>query len=135
MKLSKRKQQILEAIVEVHIATAEPVGSRTIARKYKLGVSPATIRNEMADLEEMGLIEQPHTSAGRIPSQQGYRYYVDQLMQKGSLTEKEENLIKAVFARQVRELATLIQDTIKLVTQLTDYLVFLSGPQDRKSVV
>ncbi|HAA89619.1 MAG: Heat-inducible transcription repressor hrcA [Thermoanaerobacterales bacterium 50_218] len=129
MKLSKRKQQILEAIVEVHIATAEPVGSRTIARKYKLGVSPATIRNEMADLEEMGLIEQPHTSAGRIPSQQGYRYYVDQLMQKGSLTEKEENLIKAVFARQVRELATLIQDTIKLVTQLTDYLVFLSGPQ------
>ncbi len=115
--------------MEVHIATAEPVGSRTIARKYQLGVSPATIRNEMADLEEMGLIEQPHTSAGRIPSQQGYRYYVDQLMQKGSLTEKEESLIKAVFARQVRELATLIQDTIKLVTQLTDYLVFLSGPQ------
>lgn len=129
MKLNQRKQQVLEAIVEDHIITAEPVSSRTIARKYRLGVSPATIRNEMADLEEMGLIEQPHTSAGRIPSQQGYRYYVDRLMRKGKLNVREENMIRSVFAQQARELAMIVQQTIKLVSQLTDYLVFLSGPQ------
>lgn len=75
MKMDERKQKVLEAIILDYIATAYPVGSRTIARKYDLGVSPATVRNEMADLEDMGLIEQPHTSAGRIPSQMGYRYY------------------------------------------------------------
>ncbi|MDD2360431.1 MAG: DeoR family transcriptional regulator, partial [Syntrophaceticus schinkii] len=86
MGLNIRKQQVLEAIVESHIVTAEPVSSRSIARKYRLGVSPATIRNEMSDLEELGLILQPHTSAGRIPSQPGYRYYVDRLMKKSKLT-------------------------------------------------
>ena len=82
MKMDERKQRILQALILDYIATGDPVGSRTIAKKYKLGVSSATIRNEMADLEEMGLIEQPHTSAGRIPSQFGYRYYVDCLMEK-----------------------------------------------------
>jgi len=129
LNLNLRKQQVLEAVVEGHIITAEPVSSRTIARKYQLGVSPATIRNEMADLEEMGLIEQPHTSSGRIPSQQGYRYYVDRLMRKGGLTTDEESQIHTVFARQARELALVVQHAIKLVTQLTDYLVFFSGPQ------
>ena len=71
----ERKQKVLRAIITDYINTAEPVGSRTIAKNYDLGVSSATIRNEMSDLEDMGLIEQPHTSAGRIPSQQGYRYY------------------------------------------------------------
>ncbi|RYD03404.1 hypothetical protein N752_19695 [Desulforamulus aquiferis] len=93
MKMDERKQQILLAIIKDYINTAEPVGSRTISRKYKLGVSPATIRNEMADLEEMGFIEQPHTSAGRIPSDMGYRYYVDCLMQREELTREEENTI------------------------------------------
>ncbi len=109
MQLNERKQQVLEAVVEDHIITAEPVSSRTIARKYQLGVSPATIRNEMADLEEMGLIEQPHTSSGRIPSQQGYRYYVDRLMRRNELTVEEENQIHKVFARQARELAMIVQ--------------------------
>lgn len=72
--------RILQAITNDYIQTADPVGSRTIARKYGLGVSPATIRNEMADLEELGYLEQPHTSAGRIPSDKGYRFYVDELM-------------------------------------------------------
>lgn len=129
MKLNRRKQQVLEAIVESYIATAEPVSSRTIARKYQLGVSSATIRNEMADLEEMGLIEQPHTSAGRVPSERGYRYYVDWLMRKTHLTAHEETLIHAVFTQKIWELAMLIQQTIKLVTELTDYLVFSLGPQ------
>jgi len=129
VKLNQRKQKVLEAVVEDHIATAEPVSSRTIARKYQLGVSPATIRNEMADLEEIGLIEQPHTSAGRIPSQQGYRYYVDRLMRKGNLTDREKSTITSIFAQQARELVDIVQRTIKIVSQCTDYLVFLSGPQ------
>ncbi len=82
MNMDARKQQVLMAIIMDYISTAEPVGSRTIARKFNLGVSPATIRNEMSDLEEQGYIEQPHTSAGRVPSQKGYRYYVDFLMKK-----------------------------------------------------
>ncbi|MGB4504682.1 MAG: heat-inducible transcriptional repressor HrcA [Syntrophaceticus sp.] len=135
MGLNARKQQVLEAIVESHIVTAEPVSSRSIARKYRLGVSPATIRNEMSDLEEMGLIEQPHTSAGRIPSQPGYRYYVDKLMKKSSLTSREEKIVRAIFAQRAKALANIIQRTIKTVTQLTDYLVLLSGPQLEKAAL
>ena len=74
------KNRILKVITDDYIASAEPVGSRTIARRYDLGLSPATIRNEMSDLEESGYLEQPHTSAGRVPSERGYRYYVDALM-------------------------------------------------------
>ena len=84
MALSERKLKILEAIITDYIETAEPIGSRTIAKKYDLGISPATVRNEMSDLEEMGLIEQPHTSAGRIPSDKGYRLQVDNMMQSSS---------------------------------------------------
>ena len=90
MALNDRKIQILQAIINDYIATAEPVGSRTIAKKYNLGISSATIRNEMSDLEEMGFIIQPHASAGRIPSDLGYRLYVDRLMQKREL--KQGNL-------------------------------------------
>ena len=80
MLMDDRKKLILKAIIDSYIDTAEPVGSRTVARKHEIGLSSATIRNEMADLEEMGLLEQPHTSAGRVPSDKGYRFYVDQLM-------------------------------------------------------
>ena len=89
MILDNRKRRILQAIIDDYIDTAEPVGSRTIARKHELGLSSATIRNEMADLEEMGYLEQPHTSAGRIPSDKGYRLYVDELMQVKELTDEE----------------------------------------------
>ena len=80
--MDERKKTILRAITDDYISTAEPVGSRTIAKKYSLGVSPATIRNEMADLEDEGYLEQPHTSAGRVPSTKGYRFYVDSLMDR-----------------------------------------------------
>ena len=98
MALSDRKLKILEAIITDYIETAEPIGSRTIAKKYDLGISPATIRNEMSDLEEMGLIEQPHTSAGRIPSDKGYRLYVDNMMQSSSglSGSQAEYLAKAI---------------------------------------
>ena len=82
MTLDKRKSQILESIIRDYVETAEPVGSRSIVKKHNLKISAATVRNEMADLEEMGYLEQPHTSAGRIPSQVGFRYYVDCMMQK-----------------------------------------------------
>ena len=83
--LNDRKRKILQIIIEDYIETAEPVGSRTIARKHNLGLSPATIRNEMSDLELLGYLEQPHTSAGRVPSAQAYRLYVDS-MKNGSGT-------------------------------------------------
>ena len=86
MLLDDRKKRILQSIIDDYISTAEPVGSRTVARKHEFGLSSATIRNEMADLEEMGFIKQPHTSAGRVPSDQGYRFYVDKLMKASQLT-------------------------------------------------
>lgn len=129
MKIDERKQKVLEAIIKDYVATAEPVGSRTIARKYGLGVSPATIRNEMADLEEMGLIEQPHTSAGRIPSQRGYRYYVDCLMEKYNLKEDERISVSNSFAKRIREIDTVLHDTGRLLSQLTNYTAIVTGPK------
>ena len=90
MAIDDRKIRILEAIINDYINTGEPVGSRTIAKRYDLGVGSATIRNEMSDLEDMGYLEQPHTSAGRVPSSKGYRLYVDNLMQRSKLSIDEE---------------------------------------------
>ena len=90
MELDERKIKILKAIIQNYLETGEPVGSRTISKGFDLQLSPATIRNEMADLEEMGYIVQPHTSAGRIPSDKGYRFYVDQLMEEKK-SRKQKN--------------------------------------------
>lgn len=134
MEMDSRKQKILEAVVLDYIKTAEPVGSRTISKKYNLGVSSATIRNEMADLEEMGLIEQPHTSAGRIPSNAGYRYYVDYLINKDSIkAEAREYLAKAIQdkSRQVEE---VVEDTLKMLSSATSYtsLMLISNEGGKK---
>ena len=123
MLMEERKKRILEAIILDYIATAEPVGSRTISKKYDLGVSPATVRNEMADLEDMGLIEQPHTSAGRIPSQIGYRYYVDYLMEREALTDE----IKA------RE--DLIRGAVRLLSQVSNYTALLVTPTYSRNIL
>ena len=135
MKLDARKQKVLEAIVIDYIATAEPVGSRTIARKYNLGVSPATIRNEMADLEEMGLIEQPHTSAGRIPSDTGYRYYVDCLMKRAIIAEEVQALIERAFQTKIKQLEDLIQIVGKVLSQITNCTALVLAPQIGKSTL
>ncbi|MCL6610135.1 MAG: heat-inducible transcriptional repressor HrcA [Peptococcaceae bacterium] len=129
MKMDARKQQVLLAIITDFIATAEPVGSRTIARKYDLGVSPATIRNEMSDLEEMGYIEQPHTSAGRIPSQLGYRYYVDFLMKKKNLTSKEEETIRRGYENKVRQIGEVITRTGEMLAQMTRFAAVIMTPR------
>ncbi len=129
MKLDSRKKKVLQAIVEDYIATAEPVGSRTIARKYNLGVSPATIRNEMADLEEMGYLEQPHTSAGRIPSDLGYRFYVDCLMAPCDHSSIDHESIASAYRRKVREIESLIQMTVRVLSESTNCLAVVLGPQ------
>ena len=97
MELDERKVKILDAVIRNYLATGEPVGSRTISKYTDLNLSSATIRNEMADLEELGYILQPHTSAGRIPSDKGYRFYVDHLMQERHLLMMERRVTQSVF--------------------------------------
>ncbi len=128
-ELDERKKKILKVVTDDYIASAEPVGSRTIARRYNLGLSPATIRNEMADLEESGYLEQPHTSAGRVPSERGYRYYVDALMSHEQLPEDEIDQIYKGLDRHHQEIETLIHRTSKILGQLTKYPAMVLGPQ------
>ncbi|HHW01534.1 MAG TPA: heat-inducible transcription repressor HrcA [Thermoanaerobacterales bacterium] len=127
--LDERKMKILSAIIDDYIATAEPIGSRTIARKYHIGISPATIRNEMADLEELGYLSQPHTSAGRIPSNKGYRFYVDFLMPARKLEEYEQSFIKRLLKKRAKELEDLIEEAGKVISKLTSYTAIILGPQ------
>lgn len=121
MELSQRKKKILAAVIEDYIETAEPVGSKTIARKSGLGVSSATIRNEVAELESMGYLEQPHTSAGRVPSPKGYRLYVNELMLQYKLSIQEAESINQKLNLKLQQLDKLITDVGKLASQLTNY--------------
>lgn len=132
--LSERKQRILHAVVATYIKTAEPVGSRTIARSYRMELSPATIRNEMADLEELGYLEQPHTSAGRIPSDVGYRFYVDHLMEKVPVSDDEEKaIIDLLNQEKIREIEKIILNACRALAALTNQTALIMGPQFRKS--
>ncbi|MGI6036738.1 MAG: heat-inducible transcriptional repressor HrcA [Limnochordia bacterium] len=133
--MNERKREILRAVTKDYISTAEPVGSRTIARKYDLGVSPATIRNEMADLEEGGYLRQPHTSAGRIPSDKGYRFYVDALMDPLEVTPAEKKRIAKELQQQRVELEEIIYRTTHLLALLTNYTSIAVAPGIKNSVV
>lgn len=117
--LNERKKKILQIIIEDYVSSAEPVGSRTIARKYDLGLSPATIRNEMSDLELLGYLEQPHTSAGRIPSAQAYRFYVDALIEPGTLTDNDMALIDGWYNERRRNIDDIFQSTAKILSRMT----------------
>ncbi|HEY8532157.1 MAG TPA: heat-inducible transcriptional repressor HrcA [Limnochorda sp.] len=132
--MDQRKMRILQAVTDDYILTAEPVGSRTLARKYGLGVSPATIRNEMADLEELGYLQQPHASSGRIPSDLGYRYYVDGLMSPATLDEAERRAIQAELTRRVA-LEELVHSTSQLVASLTKYASLAVAPRMEDAVL
>ena len=121
MELSSRKKAILQAVVDAYIETAEPVGSRTVSKLYEMGLSSATIRNEMADLEELGYLDQPHSSAGRIPSDLGYRVYVDALMQRYKLTLSEMHRINGFLKSTVREFDTAISGVSRMLSELTQY--------------
>ncbi len=135
MLLNDRKIKILEAIVNDYIQTAEPIGSRTIAKKYDLGISSATIRNEMSDLEEMGLIIQPHASAGRVPSDKGYRLYVDKLMHHRELAENEIEFLKQLVATNVSHIDYLMQETAKAISVLTKYTTVVTSPKASKTKI
>jgi heat-inducible transcriptional repressor len=127
--LDKRKAFILATVVYEYIATAEPVGSNTLTQKYNLGVSSATIRNEMAELEAGGYLVQPHTSAGRIPSDSGYRTYVDRLMAPETLPAEDQRHIEDELTRATRELDEVIEHTTRLVSQLSKNLAFMVAPK------
>ncbi|MFQ7242455.1 heat-inducible transcriptional repressor HrcA [Agathobaculum sp.] len=121
MELSERKKQILKAIIGDYIRTAEPVGSKALTEGHALPFSSATIRNEMSELEEMGYLEKPHTSAGRIPSPRGYRLYVDELMEQPQDTGEEDPSLQSMMQTKVRELDRLIQEAVRLISSLTNY--------------
>lgn len=132
--LNDRKKKILQLIIEDYISTAEPVGSRTIARKYNLGISPATIRNEMSDLEMLGYLEQPHTSAGRIPSAQAYRFYVDSLLEPGALTDNDMALINSWFRERRRSIDEIFQSTAKILSRMTQNVSMVLANKSDKAV-
>ena len=126
MELDERKITILKAIIKTYLETGEPVGSRTISKYTDLKLSSATIRNEMSDLEAMGYILQPHTSAGRIPSDKGYRFYVDQIMQE---KEQEVTEIKELMIQRVDRVELVLKKLAQLLATNTNYAALISGPQ------
>ena len=131
--LDERKQRILQAIINDYLSSAEPVGSRTIARKYDLGVSPATIRNEMADLEMLGYLEQLHTSSGRIPSSKGYRFYVDDLLPPQPMTSHEKEVIDRWYRARVKRVEEVFQETAKIISRMTKNISLVLAPQITKA--
>ena len=135
MDLTERKKRILRAIIESYIQSAEPVGSKAIAQAIGMEVSSATIRNEMADLESMGLLEKPHTSAGRIPSPKGYRFYVNELMEEHKLSLQETERINQALRLKMQELDRVLDQAGRVVSQLTNYPAFaLSSGMDRVTI-
>jgi heat-inducible transcriptional repressor len=128
--LDERSKKVLCAVIQNYINCPDPVGSRTVAKKYSFGLSPATIRNIMADLEEIGFLTHPHTSAGRVPTHRGYRFYVDSLMTKGDYTNKD--IIRGLFRRleALRDnLDMLLSETTKTISLLSNYLGVAMSPK------
>lgn len=130
MELDDRKKKILQAVIRNYLETGEPVGSRTISKYTDLNLSSATIRNEMADLEEMGYILQPHTSAGRIPSDKGYRLYVDTMMEE---KEREVVAMQEMLVERQDKLETLLKKIARVLAQNTQYATMISAPQTKRS--
>ncbi|QOV19810.1 heat-inducible transcription repressor HrcA [Blautia liquoris] len=130
MDLDERKQKILNAIIQTYLDTGEPVGSRTISKYTDLNLSSATIRNEMSDLEEMGYIMQPHTSAGRIPSDKGYRLYVNQLMREKN---QEVEDIQQLAIKRTDRLEKVLQQVVRVLAMNTNYATMITGPQIHKT--
>ena len=130
MELDERKKKILQAVIRNYLETGEPVGSRTISKYTDLNLSSATIRNEMADLEEMGYILQPHTSAGRIPSDKGYRLYVDTMMEE---KEREVVEMKEMLVERQDKMETLLKQVARVLAQNTQYATMISAPQAKRN--
>lgn len=136
MNIGERKIKILQAIIHDYINTGEPIGSRTIAKKYDLGISSATIRNEMSDLEDMGYLEQLHSSSGRKPSDKGYRLYVDEFMQLPTISPEDEFAIqKSIMELAVFQMDKAIQEITDLLSQLTKLTCIIKAPSLRQSYI
>lgn len=134
MTLNDRKMKILQAIISSYLETAEPVGSRTISKCIDLGLSPATIRNEMADLEELGFIIQPHTSAGRIPSDKGYRFYVDTILNNQELENRKIAVLEDLVERADR-IENMLKAVIKVLAKETHYATMISSPKPKNGKI
>lgn len=130
MQLDERKMKILQAIIRNYLETGEPVGSRTISKDTDLNLSSATIRNEMSDLEELGFIVQPHTSAGRIPSDQGYRLYVDSMMKE---KEREVHEMREMLVEKEDRLEHLLKQLVKVLATNTEYATMITSPRYQKN--
>ncbi len=128
MTMDDRKFRILQAIIDDYILTAVPVGSRTISKKYDMGLSSATIRNEMSDLEELGYLDQHHVSAGRVPSAKAYRLYVDQLIRTGRIPAESEQMVRAHFAGRSRQMEDVIDHAAQVLSSLTNYTAVVLPP-------
>ena len=135
MELSDRKLAILKAVIDDYIMTGLPIGSRTISKKHGIEFSSATIRNEMADLEELGFLVQPHTSAGRIPSHKAYRYYVDRLMKVVKLNPIEAENIKRYFQDRMSEVNEVVEKAAQALSDTTHHISMVLKPQLKQSVI
>ena len=135
MELGKRKEMILAAIVEHYIKTGEPIGSKLLMQALPISVSSATIRNEMSELHEMGLLEQPHTSAGRIPSQVGYRYYIDNLMNTNQLSDEERLMIKTELEKSMGNPDKLLEKAGEMLARLTGCAAVATTPTDEGATI
>ncbi|MBD8069208.1 heat-inducible transcriptional repressor HrcA [Bacillus sp. PS06] len=126
--LTDRQLLVLQVIIDDFIRSAQPVGSRTLSKRDEITFSSATIRNEMADLEELGFIEKTHSSSGRVPSEKGYRYYVDHLLSPQRLSKKDRNEIRSIFAERIYELEKVVQKSAQILSELTNYTAIVLGP-------
>ena len=133
--MDERKMRILRAIIDDYILTAVPVGSRTISRKYETGLSSATIRNEMSDLEELGYLDQPHVSAGRVPSAKAYRLYVDQLLQSGAIRADSDEAVSRYFSSHLRQMERVIDQAAQALSSLTGYTAVVLEPGGKQPLI
>ncbi len=127
--LTKRQQKILKAVIQSHIRTASPVSSKHIYEKYRIGVSPATIRNEMQYLEEMGYLYQPHTSSGRLPTEKGYKFYIENLMENKALSEDEKKIIIKEFSKKDVNIEEIVKNTASFLSSLADNIGIIIAPK------
>ena len=133
--LTEREKQVLQALIDHYITTAKPVSSRALATRYRLGVSPATVRNTMADLEELGLITHPHTSAGRIPTDQGYREYVDNLLRPERLSNLDKQKIKSGLKTENLALGSILEQTSRVLAYISKQLGVTIAPRFESGVL
>jgi heat-inducible transcriptional repressor len=127
--LSQRSRQILEAIIDDYIRTAEPVGSRSVTRRHGLSLSPATVRNVMSDLEEMGFLASPHTSAGRVPTDKAFRFYVDSLLQIRAIDQGQQDEIRSRYRGRSRDVGEILKDTSRILSSISHYIGIVIAPR------